>query len=280
MERYWAGHPLQGVDSGHNAVTLFERSAPGYRLGLAHFTLGLNALLSGDFTLTLEAAGQVQVIGEAIRDVQLQTYAAWMTGWCEATRGQAETGITACERALTLAPDPLNMAFATGWLGYAMLEHGKPGAVPQLTRAAALMGQMQYWRHQSLFTTFLGEAYRMQGDLDRARDAALQGLTLARETQYHFGIAWSQRVLGQLAQARGTLTEAARALDEACAMFTAMPARFEVGRSHLALADLAHRQGDLAAASQHLREAQHLFTALHVPHYVQITAQRAHVLGL
>src|SRR5205085_607393 len=43
MERYWTGHPAQGVEYCQHAITALERLGADERLGMAYFVLGLNA---------------------------------------------------------------------------------------------------------------------------------------------------------------------------------------------------------------------------------------------
>jgi class 3 adenylate cyclase/tetratricopeptide (TPR) repeat protein len=281
MERYWTGQPEQGVEYGQRAIVALQGSGEDARLGMAYFVLGLNALSLGNFESALEAAARAGAIGEAVADRRLQTFAAWTTGWVQATRGKWEAGIAACQLALERSSDPLNTAFAMGWLGYAYLEKGDPAmAIPLLEQATQSMRHFGYQRLEGLYTTLLGEAHRLRGDLDMTRDLALQGLTIALETPYGAGTAWAQRTLGCTAQAAGALEEAEHYLKEALSTFTAMQARFEVGRTHLALAELAQRQGNREAAARDLIAARHLFIALRVPTYVQHAEQRARELAL
>jgi predicted ATPase len=281
MERYWMGHPAQGVEYCQHAIAALERLGEDERLGMAHFVLGLNALSLGCFDQALEAAARVEAIGAAIADRRLQTFAAWTTGWLQATRGECEAGIASCQRALEHSSDPLNTAFAMGWLGYAYLEQGDLArAMPALQQALHGLQQFGYRRLEGLYTTLLGQAHLLGGDLDTARHLALQGLAMASETPYRTGTAWAQRTLGRIAQASGALVEAERYLNEALTTFAAMSARFEVGRTHLALAELAQRQSQREAATLHVTEAYHLFTTLGVPAYAQRTVQYATRYGL
>lgn len=281
MERYWTGQPEQGVEYSQRAIGALLGSGEDARLGMAYFVLGLNALSLGSFESALEAAARAGAIGEAIADRRLQTFAAWTTGWAQATRGEWEAGITACQRALEHSSDPLNTAFAMGWLGYAYLEKGDPAlAIPLLEQATQSMRHFGYRRLEGLYTTLQGEAHRLRGDLDIARDLALQGLTIALETPYRAGTAWAQRTLGRTAQAAGALEEAEHYLKEALSTFTAIQARFEVGRTYLALAELAQRQSNREAVILHLTAARQLFIALRVPTYVQHAEQCARELAL
>ena len=281
MERYWTGHPAQGVEYSERAITALAGSGEDYRLGMAYFVLALNALSLGRFDEALQAAGRASTIGEALSDRRLQTFAAWTTGWAQATRGAWEAGIAACQQALESSSDPLNTAFALGWLGYAYLEKGDAtAAIAPLEQATQSLHQFGYRRLEGLYTTLLGEAHLLCGERDTARHLARQGLAIASETPYRFGTAWAQRALGRMAQADGDLAAAEQCLKEALSTFAAMQARFEVGRTHLALAELALAQDYREAVTLHLSAAHQLFTALNVPVYVARTTQYASTLGL
>ena len=115
----------------------------------------------------------------------------------------------------------------------------------------------------------LGEAYFLDGQLDRARAAASQALGVCTEVGYLLGIGWSNQVLGRVAQAQGALAEAQRHLDDALRCFVSVDARFEMGRTHLFAADLAQVRIQRAAAASHLEQARNLFAALGVPHYAE-----------
>jgi hypothetical protein len=64
-------------------------------------------------------------------------------------------------------------------------------------------------------------------------------------------------------------------LQEALATFTSIQSQLEVGRTYLDLAALAHAQGHPEATAAHCHAAHAVFTALHLPMYVERTAQRA-----
>jgi tetratricopeptide (TPR) repeat protein len=278
---FWSGQFVQGIAHGRQAVAFLERTAERWWLGQAYWVVGVSYYFMGEFAPASEAEGRAHAMGEVLGDPRLQTYAAWVIGLIEATRGDWEAGIEACQRSLERSPDPLNTAIATGFLGYAYLEKGDTcQAIPRLEQAAQQLGQFRFRQLQSRFTIFLSEAALISGDLERARDLALQGLEIAREVKFWFGVGLGQRALGQVTQASGALAEAETHLTAALQSFTSIQARFEAGRTHLALADLAHAQGDPGSAATHLTEAQTLFTALQVPRYVERTMQRASAYGV
>jgi tetratricopeptide (TPR) repeat protein len=281
MERYWMGYPVQGAEYSQRAIALLERAGKPERLGMAHFVWGLNALILGDFASALAAVARVRHLGETLGDAHLQTFASWLSGWLYATQGEWDAGMAACQQALATSSDPLNTAFALGWLGYAHVEKGEANAaIPLLEQAVLRMRQSGYHRLEGAYTIFLGEAQLLRGHLDIARDLAFRGLTLVSEEKYRAGVGWAQRTLGRIALAEGALAEAETRLQDALATFISMQARFEMGRTHLALSELAEVQDHRERVAVHLTEAYHLFKTLHVPPYVTYTEQRAHELGL
>jgi tetratricopeptide (TPR) repeat protein len=281
MERYWVGRPLEGIAYSQQAVTLLERSVAHSQLGMAYLVMGLHYLILGNFEAALEATAKAEAIGEAAEDANLQTFAAWATGWMHATGGAWDTGIAACQRGLERAPDPLNIAFALGWLGYAYLEKGHPEeAVSLLQQAIEHMRQFHYRRLEGLYTTLLGEASLAQGDADKAHELAQQGLDITSVATYQFGVGWAQRTLGKIAQRRGALSEAKQHLCVALETFAAIPARFEAGRTHLVLATVAFQQENHEAAARHITAAHRLFSGLQNLTYVERTEQQAREFGL
>ncbi|MBI4640701.1 MAG: AAA family ATPase [Candidatus Tectomicrobia bacterium] len=275
-EDQWSGQPHQGIEHGRQAVSLLDRTEERWWLGMAHSYLGINYAHMGEFDQALEAVAQVHAIGEAIGDPRLQSFAAWSAGWISTMRGEWEAGIEACQRSLERSTDPLNTAVTMGFLGYAYLEKGDPTqAISVLEQSVEQLGRFRYRQLQGWFTTLLGEAYLLNGQIERGRDLALQGWQIARDIKFWYGVGLAQRALGRIARASNALSDAEIHLNEAIQAFTSIQERFEVGRTQLDLAILAHAQGNQEAAMMHLKEAHDLFRILKVPKYVERTEQLA-----
>lgn len=132
----------------------------------------------------------------------------------------------------------------------------------------------------SMFAGWLGEALCVAGQLRKARDVALEGLTAGREGQSWSQAATNERTLGLIDQAEGVFADAQSHLEAALATFVAVEARFEAGRTHLDLAALAHARGDAEAARTHLADARAAFVALRLPTHVDRAQQLALRLGV
>jgi tetratricopeptide (TPR) repeat protein len=148
-------------------------------------------------------------------------------------------------------------------------------AVSALEQAVQLADRVRSLQWRQYFRTWLGEAYRLAGQFDRAREVSRHALEVCTNIGYALGVGFSHQVLGRIAQTEGHLAEAGRHLREALQTLTAIGARFELARTHLDLASLARHQGNREAAGMHLKEAHALFLALRVPQYVTRTEKLA-----
>lgn len=281
MACYRREDPVPGLAYSRQALDLLEHTADQEALAMASLMQGLNAFLSGDMPLALQAVAAAEGIGATRGEPQLQTYAAWLTGWMQATCGAWEESLVACQRSLALAVEPLHTAFARGWLGYAHLGQDNPEAArPLLEQALQQMHAAGYQRCAGLYTTLLALCAQRQGRLDTAQALAQQGFTLSRAAAHRLGLGWAQRALGLIAQALGAPAAAWTSAQDALATFAAIPARGEMAQTHLVLAQIAQAQDQIEPARQHVREAYGLFQALDMLPYRDRAARQAQTLGL
>jgi tetratricopeptide (TPR) repeat protein len=190
--------------------------------------------------------------------------------------GDWQAGMEACRFTLEHASDPHSATLALGYLGLAYLEQGDAAqAIPPLEQALRQLIEWRIRRMQSQFMSYLSEAQRLTGHVERAHELAFKALEIATDAEYPYGVGWAQRALGRSAQASGALAEAEAYLKAAFETFAAIQARFELSRTHLALAELAYAQENCDALTTHLAEAHALFSTLQLPHYVERTEQLA-----
>ena len=270
LEWTYSGRPLdEALAHARQAVSLLERTADRFWLSQALFNLSYCAYYVGDFDAAIEAAARLDALGEQTGSRRARAEAA-MGGLSYAVRGDWSRGIEVCRRALELAPDPFETAFVLACLGKAYGEAGDvERAVPTLEEAVQLADRVRSLQWRQYFRTWLGDAYRLAGRLDDAREVARRTLEVCTELTFLIGVGACQQVLGRIAQAEGALPDAARYLRDAVRTLSAIGARFELGRTHLELADLARGQGDGATAGAHATEALALFRPLRVPRYVE-----------
>jgi tetratricopeptide (TPR) repeat protein len=271
MERYWAGHLVNGAELSQRAITALQGRQEPTALGMAYLVLALNTLVLGDFSKTLYATNQARSLAAVSEDAHMQSFADWVEGWAQATYGEWEAAITQCQCSLDYAPDPLSSALAMGWLGYAHLEKGNAmEAMARLEEAVQGLHQFAYHRLEGLFLSFLAAAHLACHDINKAHHLAQQSLSIVSEQGYRFGIGSAQRMLGKLAHAANAPDTAEVHLKNALTTFEDMQARFEVGRTHLDLAALAQLQDRRGVARIHCTTALKQFSDLQVPRYIEL----------
>jgi predicted ATPase/class 3 adenylate cyclase len=281
VEGFWSGNFVQGVKHGEQAVSLLEQTQEQYWFGQSQWAVGFNRYFIGEFERALDAYARTCTIGAAIGDARLQSYAAWSIGLSHAARGDWERGIQACQQGLEKAPDAFTTAVALGFLGFAYLEASTPtAACHTLEQAVAHMSHVQLRQCQGLFMIWLGEAWLLKGDTDKASTLASQGIEIVRNAKYRYGVGWAQRLLSRIAYSRGNLIEAMIHLQEALATFSSIQSRYDLTRTHLDLALLAHTQDNQDTTTTHLSTAYAWFKKLQVPKWVERTEQLAREYGV
>jgi class 3 adenylate cyclase/tetratricopeptide (TPR) repeat protein len=280
-EDFWCGRMLEGVEHGRRAVSLLEGTPERYWLSMAHWAMGLNYALLGEFDAALQALARAQAAGDKLGDARLLSNAAWTSGWVRAMRGEWAAGIEACKRSIEQAPDAVSRAVGQGFLGVVHLEEGDhAGARPALEQAVEAFATFGFPQLEGFFTIFLGYARWQDGGGAAARELITRGVRIAGFARFAPPIGAAERFLGAIALAEGKLADAEAHVREALRILEASAARFEVARTRIALAEVLQARGDARAAAEELREAHRLFVVLRVGQYVARTRELAEKLGV
>ena len=241
-EGFFTGRYAEGAEHARAAVAALEPTEEWWWLSYALGWEAVNQMSLGDFDAALGLVERSRAIGRERQDPRIQSYGAWMRGRVRAIRGDWEAAIADLDHSIELAPDPLNRAYATGWLGFAHREKGdQETAIALLGEAIAAMTEFGFQRNVCVLRGFLAGAYRSAGRIDDAREAAAGALSLSRTLRYPWSIALAQRELGRVDLAAGDLAGAERRLGAALEAFAAMDAAFEVAVTRRDLAELARR---------------------------------------
>jgi tetratricopeptide (TPR) repeat protein len=272
---WWSGENVRGVDHGRQAMKHLEQTPEQWWLAQSYCATGINYCWMGEFDSALQMATRGYALGESIGDARIQSYALWNRGWYLAARGAAADGIAACQESLRRSPDPFNSAAATGWLGYAFLEAGQADmAVPYLDQSLARWTQFEYGPLVVLFTSWLADAVRLLGDVDRGEQLAQRALDLNPQSQFWWAAGWAERVLGHVARERGDLHAASDRLRGALETYRSIHSRFEMARTQIALSALSRDLGDDMEAQRLSRAANELFVAVGADQYVARLSSR------
>jgi DNA-binding winged helix-turn-helix (wHTH) protein/tetratricopeptide (TPR) repeat protein len=233
LEGHWGGNSADGIAHGREAVRLLaSRPQQRWWLGMAHFYLATNHLLVGDFDAALADAAAADEVGRQMGDPRLQTYAAFVSGWIEASRGNHEAAVALCQRGREQAPDRVSRAYASLFLAYALIERGDHVQARSILEPIAdeLEGfGIPQW--QSFALALAAETCRLAGRLEHARAVADRALDVANRAQYGYGAGFAHRVRARIARDAGAVGDAAAALDDAVRTFERIGASFESTRA-------------------------------------------------
>jgi DNA-binding CsgD family transcriptional regulator/tetratricopeptide (TPR) repeat protein len=276
---WWTGRFDEGVREGARAVPLLEEAGETWWLGHCHFFIAHSLCSMGRFDSALEVAARGGVIGDAVADPRLRSWAAWAQGLYEAARGNTELGMEGCQRGIELSPDEPNTAWALGALGFALREHGSLAeAVAALERAIPIA---ESTKHPGILARFLGwlaDARRRDGDLPGARRAVERSEEIARRIGCRWIAALDVRTRGRIALDQADLVGARRLLGEARAGLEAIGCDFDLALCHMDLAVVAKAQGRDPGPA--IDTAHRLLDTIHAPVYEDRLRKLARDLGI
>jgi DNA-binding winged helix-turn-helix (wHTH) protein/tetratricopeptide (TPR) repeat protein len=233
LEGHWSGNTGEGIAHGETAVRLLQpRIGQRWWLGMAHFYIAMNHLLTGDFESALAAAARADEVGREIGDPRLQTYAGFTSGWVEATRGDYDAAVAHSRRSRDMAPDRVSRAYASMILGFALLERGEPQhARTLLEPIVAELEGFGFPQWQGFAAALTAETYRAGADLHAACSFVERALEVTTRAQYWYGVGFAERVRARIARDRGAAEEAAASFAAATRTFERIGAAFEAERT-------------------------------------------------
>ena len=196
LEGHWSGRTADGISHGQQAIRLLAPLADQrWWLGMAHFYVAMNHMLTREFDAALSAAARADAVGREIGDPRLQTYAGFSTGWIEIERGASEAAIDITRRSFELAPDRVSRAYASMVLGFALLESGRHvEAAPRLHAAVKEMESFAFPQWHGLTAILIGEASRRKGSLDEAAQWVARGREIAAHANYRYAMELGAKV--------------------------------------------------------------------------------------
>jgi tetratricopeptide (TPR) repeat protein len=265
LDCLWAGRFGEGIEHGRGAVARLGKRRERWWTGQAMWGKGMNCIVTGHLNQAIEIEEAAWEAAREAGDARLECFTAFTKGWAHALRGDWQKGLAACTRAVELAPDPLAMALAQGWLGAACVE------MEDWEQAAFVLfqayGRFLAWKcrpPRALVCAWLSDALLGRGQQQRAQELAGEGLALSEGLGFPLAGALARRALGRIARARGALVEAEGHFHGAHQGFQSIGAAYEGARTLLDLAAIADASGRPDASAIHLAAARKTFSDLSI----------------
>lgn len=252
---FWSGDFAEGIENSLEAVVLLERSGEPWWQGQAYWVAGFNHYVLGQTDQAFDALERANEIGIALDDERLDT--SWSQGYFHASLGDWAAGLEKCQAGLERANDPLNLAVAGGFFGYALFEKGDlDNAKVSLADAIERLDGTGMQQILGWFSIFLAEVRLAAGEIDAAREVAVRGLEISQDAGFRLGVALARKARGRIELAAGDLDTATDLLQHALDDFTALAVPFEVAGVLLDRARLFARRGDDSEATRSVTEAR------------------------
>ncbi len=276
----FAGDLAQCLQYAQEAVRLLEDTTEPYWLGTALYVLGLSYAGTDRLHEAIEVSTRLHQMGESTGDRRLRTNALMTMGMAYFELGEVEASLETLQHALAVSPDAFESAAVLGILGRTQLPLGDVSrAITTLEKAVEQANRYRSRQVQSLFRSFLGEAYSQSHQFQQAYDIALQGLQLAEDIKYPEGIQCARHTLGRIANASGNLVEAETYFQSVLeTMREGVSSR--QAQLYLDFAMLAQNRGDWEAVTTHLSTAYAWFKKLQIPKWMERTEQLAREYGV
>ena len=286
-ETYVLGRAREGIAYARQGTTMLDRTDDRWWQGQAYLALALNLLHLGDCAPALDAVERMGVIGETLGDSRIQTLAALMAGNIYTLILERDLALSACQRSLDLALDPVSRTTALGYLGKAYHELGdSPRAIPLLDTALRQLDELQRTggyrarQYDAVLLAVLGEAHLATGDIDKADALAHRALEAATAGTYVVARGYAERTLGAIARARSKIEEANEHVTRALAAFESTESNLQTARTRVVLAANLHAIGNVDGATEQLRQARRTFSLLKLPRWEERVDACAKELGV
>jgi len=236
----------EALRRGTAALTLAESASRARRVAVfptAAIGMGLAHALRGEHT---EAMRILEPALEVCRATELPFFLGWAAGelgWTSALAGDAARGVALLEEAVVHA-DTLNMM-----------------------------------QEQALRVAWLGEAYLLANEVERARATVARALDLARRHGEHGDEAWALRLLGEVAARLDQNVDAAGHYERAMALSEELEMRPVTSHCHLGLGKLYRRTGKRQEAQEHLTTATTMYREMDMTYWLEKAEVEIGLLG-
>jgi tetratricopeptide (TPR) repeat protein len=276
----WGGRFTEGIERADRAVPLGGPDVAMWR-GLSLWVKAHEEILLGRLEGGVRCSEALWQVGTASENRHLQSYARCAAGWIANLKGDSQTALELCEKAVELAASPFTRAVVVAYLGEALDAAGRHGdAREQLVSSVEFCRRFNFpqlvaWNLARLSVAELGT-----GDRRHARVLAEDALSVARAVEFPYAEALALRACGLVAHAERAFASAVEHLAAALATLVQIDCRYHAAIVRLDLATALAETGARDEARQHLDRSAGEFRALAIPVWETRTATLARRLGL
>jgi tetratricopeptide (TPR) repeat protein len=273
----WKGDYDQALTLKENVLRMMAQrfNLRWYLFAVTAASLAYAAL--GHWDHTVEDGHKALHAGEEFSDPSVISFASWVLSWVYTARGDLVRALEYAELGVQNALTPADKSWAQSVLGWAWGRAGEPRkGVELLAEALALnrsghpadkVGVQSAHVPAEIFQMlFLGEAYWLAGESDKARQTLEDLLELANRCGAKFYLGSARRLLGEIALTtdpiQGAAPLAAPHFEQSIAILQQINAENELALAYAGYGRLHQQQGHIEKAREYLTRALATFERL------------------
>jgi tetratricopeptide (TPR) repeat protein len=176
-------------------------------------------------------------------------------------RGDLARAVEYGELAIQKAPTPADKTFAQRNLGWAWCRSGELNRGIELLIGVLPIFRAGFMASEIPLTCYLGEAYCLAAEDDKARQTLEKSLEIAKRCGARYYAGFAQRLLGEI-DLKTNLAQALHHFEKSITIFREIKAENELAMAYAGYGRLQKRQGQFAQARDYLKKALEIFERL------------------
>ena len=256
------GELRQALAAGERALLFFESRGNTWWACRTLWHLVVASMAVGEWDRALGYSRRALAHAEAMDDRRLRVRTLSLTGSVYIQRGDPETGLGWCDRALALSPMPFDASVIKAIRGYGLVRLGDlPAGIAVLQDAVAWFRRARLRYSATMTALRLTEAYLAAGRLAEAQGLLADVLQDTKAAGYRHAEGIAHRLLGEATMASDP-GSALSDLDTALRLLEETGAENERAKTLVAISHVRRAAGDRQGARDVLERALAIFEAL------------------
>ena len=200
-------------------------------------------------------------VAEEFSDNSLISWSASNLSIAYTWRGDLARALEYGELALRKAPTPADIAFAQRGLGWALCRAGEANRGIELLTGVLPIFRAGFMASEIPLTCYLGEAYFLAEEQDKAGQTLEKGLEIAERCGARYYAGFAQRLLGELAL-KANPAQAAAHFEKSISIFREIKAENELAHACAGYGRYHRQKGGIAQAREYLTKGLNIFERL------------------
>ena len=254
-----AGRLRDAVEIGESALARFEARGDRWWAGRTLWHLSVAANSMGNWNDSIVYCRRALAHGESLNDLRLMAVSWSRMGSALIQKGDIQSGLECCERALSMGPTTYDREMTRAIRGYGFIKSGRiETGIQELAGPVAWAVRTQLRQPYLRWALWLAEGYLLNGERAKARNLIDDALTKSKLTSYAHLEAIAQLSIGDCISIEDPAS-ADTHIETAMRVFTEVGAQNDLAKAMLVKAQLSVSAGRPAEARELIEQARSIF---------------------